>query len=335
MISLYTQRISARISPKAILLAVLVLCIIVLAIRGCAMSRGGEAPLPQKLDTADDMMLTVYLDDSGKTVSMGLEEYIVHAVAGEMPASFETEALKAQAVAARTYAARRALKGSPCGRGGADICTDSGCCQSFAGEDELRRNWADAYAINLARIEAAVYSTRGIIALYEGEPIEALYHSCSGGMTEDSANVFGSAPYLIGVASPNEEAATRFKASERFSRREFARTVNGAYPDAKLSARKLETQVETLDTFASGRVERIRLGGVTLTGREFRALFSLNSANFELEYSKDSVTVSTLGYGHGVGMSQYGANAMAQRGATYEEILLHYYTGITLGSACE
>ena len=178
------------------------------------------------------------------------------------------------------------------------------------------------------KLSGAVSATRGVILTYNGKPIEALFHSSSGGMTEDAANVFGGdAPYLKSVSSPGEEGFSRYSATVSFTRKQFANAVNVAIKGADISKNKLEEQVKILSKSESGRVTRLQLGGKTVTGRELRQALGLNSTAFTIEISPERVVVSTRGYGHGVGMSQYGAEAMAQRGADYKEILLHYYTG--------
>ncbi len=321
---------------KRLLLLAGALSFAILLLRGCLYAKsgggaGGSAP-------AEGVSLSVYDVKLKKTVRMGLEDYLVHVVAGEMPASFEEEALKAQAVAARTYTVRRmaALSGKPCGRGGADICTDSGCCQAYKTDEQLEARWGASYKINLARVREAVYATAGELLTYGGLPIEALFHSSSGGRTEDSENVFASAePYLVGVASPGEENAEHYADETRFSRTEAAKALNKLYPDAHVSAKKLSKQLNVLSRFESGRVNQIKVGDVTLTGRQFRQALDLMSANFSLSFSDNNMTVSTMGYGHGVGMSQYGANAMAHEGGDYKEILMHYYTGVKIESIDE
>ena len=183
------------------------------------------------------------------------------------------------------------------------------------------------------KLSGAVSATRGVILTYQGKPIEALFHSSSGGMTEDAANVFGGdAPYLKSVSSPGEEGFSRYSATVSFTRKQFANAVNAAIKGADISKNKLEEQVKILSKSESGRVTRLQLGGKTVTGRELRRALGLNSTAFTIEISPERVVVSTRGYGHGVGMSQYGAEAMAQRGADYKEILLHYYTGAVIES---
>ena len=168
--------------------------------------------------------------------------------------------------------------------------------------------------------------------LYGGAPIEALYHSASGGYTEDSENVFANAvPYLRAVESPDEVGTSHLTGSVRYARAELCALVNAALPEAALSPDALEDQVEILERSRSGRVQRLRLGGAALTGREARGLLGLDSALFTIAFDEDGVRFDTRGFGHGVGMSQTGANAMGLAGSDYRQILLHYYTGASLG----
>jgi len=293
------------------------------ALRGCAAARQEEAEAP---------VIAVFSEDTGEASPMPLEEYIVCVVGAEMPASFPLEALKAQAVAARTYAVRRmsAYGGSPCGRGGGEICTDSGCCQAFKTVETLKERWGDDAKRNYDKVREAVYSTAAEVAVYGGKPIEALYHSAAGGRTEDAQNVFSQAlPYLVGVDSPGEEASERFHEETRLSPKAFVSAVNGRWKGAGLRKSKLDKQVKILSRYESGQVKSIRLGGATVSGRDVRKLFGLNSANFTLDIG-DDVSIVTTGYGHGVGMSQYGARAMALEGRGYREILAHYYSGVVV-----
>ena len=262
---------------------------------------------------------------------MSLNEYLIGVVGGEMPASFPLEALKAQAVAARTYAVRRmaCYGGKGCGKDGADICTDSSCCQAYTAPAELKDNFGENARRYMDKLTEAVYSTDGQVILYNGSPIEALYHSSAGGRTEDAQNVFSSAlPYLVGVESPGEEGS-KYHGEKQYTPREFAAAVNKKWPKAKLDRKKLSSQVEILSRYDSGQVETLRLNKITVSGKEMRKLLNLNSANFTIDIS-DTVLIRTVGYGHGVGMSQYGARAMALGGADYREILTHYYTGVDI-----
>ncbi len=309
----------------------LAISLLVLMLRGCAIARnGGTEPDADADGDGGEAMVSIYDAEADKVYSLPLEEYVLRVTAAEMPASFSEEALKAQSVAARTYTARRMriFGGKPCGRGGADVCTDSTCCQAYRTREELCKKWGDAADMYFAKLDGAVSATRGIILTYGGKPIEALFHSSSGGMTEDAANVFGgNAPYLKSVSSPGEEAFSHYGATVSFTRAQFAAAVNAGIKGADISKDKLEEQVKILETSESGRVMKLKLGKKTVSGRELRRALGLNSTAFTMDISPERVTLSTRGYGHGVGMSQYGAEAMARRGADYEEILLHYYTG--------
>ena len=323
---------SGWIPPRALakgLLLILCFTLLVAAIRGCRLAAD---PAPAPADD-DDLTLTVYLHDQDKTVKMSLDEYLYGVLGGEMPASFPLEALKAQAVAARTYTVRRmaSLGGNPCSRDGADICTDSSCCQSYRSPEALAENWGSQAKQYADKLRQAVADTHGLIAVYDGEPIEALYHSAAGGHTEDAQNVFSHAlPYLVGVESPGEQDAAHYQETVSFSPKELARTLNKAFPKANLSASKLDRQLKIQARYDSGQVQTLRLGDTTISGKAFRKALDLRSANFTLDISQDQVSITTCGYGHGVGMSQYGARAMALEGADFQQILTHYYTGIQL-----
>ncbi len=294
----------------------LLLALLACAVRGCRLSKEQSGDTIRLLNA-----------ETGEVAEIDMEEYIASVVGAEMPASFPLEALKAQAVAARTYAIRRRENGG-CGAG--EVCTDSGCCQSYKTPEQLREKFGGDAALYMAKLKEAAQSTAGEYLTYRGEPIEALYHSSAGGRTEDAENVFCSAvPYLVSVESPGEEAAGKYAAEVTLSKAEFAERVNKKWPAAGLKKEKLTEQVRVISRTEGGRVQELRLGGATVSGRELRKLLELNSANFTISIGEE-VTIRTLGYGHGVGMSQYGARAMALSGKGYEEILRHYYTGAEL-----
>lgn len=300
-----------------------------LLMRGCSIARRahGGAALPAAEASVN---VNIYDDETGQVYQLPLEEYVLRVVAAEMPASFSLEALKAQSVAVRTYTVRRLgeFGGKQCGKGGADVCTASACCQAYRTRSALADAWGSGAQMYFAKLEKAVEATRGLILTYSGEPIEALFHSASGGMTEDAQNVFGAdTPYLKSVMSPGEDDIAAQSATLAFTRAQFAAAVNAAFAAAGLDAAQLEAQIEILARSPSGRVLKLRLGGATLSGRQMRSALGLNSTAFTITPDAQRVTITTAGRGHGVGMSQYGAEAMAQRGADYEEILLHYYTG--------
>lgn len=267
--------------------------------------------------------------NEGSMERIELEDYLVHVVAGEMPASYETEALRAQAVAARSYIAWKlpAYGGSGCSRGG-DVCTDSEHCMAYQSEEALRARWGDRFDEYYEKIRAAVQDTAGQVMVWNGEPIQALFHSSSGGRTEDAQAVWGTAfPYLTSVESEGEENEQR---TVRLTAKDLAAKLNAAFDGAGLTADTVRTQFLVRSRTQSGRADTVKVGKVTATGKAVRAALDLSSANFTIDWQGGESVITTVGYGHGVGMSQVGANAMAQQGSTYRDILTHYYTGATL-----
>lgn len=295
---------------------------------------GTEAtPTPEATFMPLGVPILVYDKAQDKVITMDLEMYTFRAVSAEMPAGYDLEALKAQAVASRTLAVYK-MEGHPSEDNGAAVCTDPAHCQAYADETQQRAKWGADYDANCAKLWQAVNATRGEIAAYGGSPIEVFFHSTSGGITEDAENVFSHGePYLVSVSSTGEESAPRYRSTVRFTREQFAGAINSLYPGAKLSAASLEKSFCVKARYASGRVQTVASGGVTLTGQQVRSLFSLNSTNFTVSFTEKEVVVETLGYGHGVGMSQVGANAMAQSGSDYKAILTHYYQGVQIQKA--
>lgn len=283
-----------------------------------------------------DLDTSVYDHKSGTLIVMPLESYLIGVVAGEMPASFHPEALKAQAVAARTLAVykMRALGGRGCSQHPeADVCTSFAHCQAWVSEAAMRKNWGDRFEENYETVKAAVTSTRGEIIQYEGNPIEVLYHSTSNGKTECSGEVFSTAlPYYQVVESFGEENFSKFHNQVTVTNQEFIRIFKKSYPSAKLTPGNLADQIRINSYTESGRIQRMTVGGISLRGADFRRVFGLHSADITLQFGKDAVTMNTKGFGHGVGMSQAGADAMAGRGYLYDEILRHYYQGTVIGS---
>lgn len=257
------------------------------------------------------------LHTDGTRQQMELDSYVLCVLLAEMPADFEVEALKAQAVAARTVALR-------CVRGGdrhaGAICTDSKCCQAYMTEDAYRADGGTAE--NISKIRSAVESTREQVLTYGGELIEAVYFSCSGGYTEDAAAVWGNdVPYLQAVASPGEEGAAAFAQTLQFTAAEFAACL-----DRQLSGSP-ESWMGPVSRTEGGGVATMVIGGKTYTGTQLRTALGLASTAFTISVAGQTITVQTVGLGHRVGMSQYGADAMAVTGSSYEEILAHYYQG--------
>lgn len=273
--------------------------------------------------------LRVAMED-GTVAVMTLADYLWSVVAAEMPASFEPEALKAQAITARTYAVWKMAAGDA-DHPDADVCTDITCCQAYIAPEQAAANWGGSAAVYQQKITSAVRSTDGQVITYEGEPIQAVFFSSAAGRTEDAVAVWGSAvPYLVGVDSPEGEGVPNYETQVTLTSAEVKKRVLEKYPGADLSGSP-DSWFKNRTLTASGRVSTIDVGGITMKGTEVRALFGLRSACFTVTNGGDAVTFHVTGYGHGVGMSQYGANAQAREGKTCEEILKWYYTGVEIG----
>ena len=291
----------------------------------------GEATLPidRAITTASarDKGRAVRLKlDDGQVVELTMAEYLWGVVAAEMPASFEQEALKAQACAARTYTVTR--QNNPSDKHpDADICGDSTCCQAYIDRADAEARWGLNAQEYSEKIERAVTETDGLGILYNGQPIQALFFSSAAGKTVDAVEVWGnSVDYLKSVDSPEGDEVPNYHTQAVFSAEEVKSLTLASYPGADLTGEPSGWfgQASRND---GGGVISIPLGGVTLTGSQVRSLFSLRSATFTVSYTDGNFTFDVTGYGHGVGMSQYGANAMAKEGSTFRDILTWYYTG--------
>lgn len=270
----------------------------------------------------DEMVHISVLTDAG-VVDMELEAYICGVVLGEMPADFELEALKAQAVVARTYTCRKLDDPK---HSNAHLCTDASCCQAFCSADAFLQGGGTEES--LQKVRSAVITTAGEVLRYNGELIEATYFSCSGGKTEDAKAVWGTdVPYLQSVSSPGEEAATHYTDTVTFSATQFAEKLGVS--DAAL----WDQGIGSIAYTRGGGVETIQIGGIVFSGTRVRQMLGLRSTAFVITWAGENVTVTTKGFGHRVGMSQYGAEAMAVAGELYEEILYHYYPGTVLSPA--
>ena len=279
-------------------------------------------------------MVKVYLTEEKRVVELPLEEYIKGVVSSEMPLSFNKEALKAQAIAARTYTAAHVFSNTGCANGnGADLC-DTVHCQVYTPKEKKIEQLGTEGDSKWKLIEEVVEETKGQVLTYSGEIVEgAFYFSTSGGRTENVEDVFSTAlPYLRSVESIGEDVAPRYKESKSIDNYRFIQTVNGNYSKANLTEGNLENQITINSYTEGGSVKEIALGNITISGVDFRRLFGLNSANFKLEFLNNEIVISCMGFGHGVGMSQWGANVMAGQGKTCEEILKHYYTGVEIAT---
>lgn len=276
--------------------------------------------------------IQIFDDSTREMLEFPLEKYIEGVVAAEMPASFHLEALKAQALVARTYAVKRMriFGGTGCATQlQADLCTDPSTGQAWLGEGQLRERWGYFdYFFNARRIRAAVESTAGLIVAYHGEPIDALYHSTSGGKTEAAQFVWGQpVPYLVSVDSPGEEKAPRFSETRLFTLTELAARLAVPPGDLQDLVQRGGLPMEVLGKSPTGRATQVRVGSLSLTGRDVREKLGINSTWFEAQAARGGIEITTRGFGHGVGMSQYGADAMARQGGSYQEIIAHYYPG--------
>lgn len=291
------------------------------------------APTDSTLDSG--LTLRVYFADAEEIRLLPLEDYVFGALAAEMPANYAPEALKCQAIAARTRAVAqsRAFGGNGCVRHpDCDICTDSACCQAYQTDAQLQARWGSEYVVLRARIDRAGPAQQTACAHQPAAcPIEVLYHACSGGKTEDAAAVFASAkPYLVSVDSPGEEGYAGFRADTSFTCEEAADLLLRAFPGCSVTADTLPSAIRLQSTTASGRVATLLVGSQTVRGADFRKALSLRSTYFTWEADGGSIVFHTVGYGHGVGLSQAGAQAMAADGADFAEILAHYYPGTQL-----
>ena len=285
------------------------------------------SPEPLVKNSWDEGQKVQVLLESGQVEQMTMAEYLWRVVAAEMPASFEEEALRAQAVCARTYTL---WKMETAAHEGADLCDDSACCQAYTTHEEAEERWGDLAAAYTGKIAGAVEDTDGQVLTYEEAPIQAVFFSSSVSSTEDAAAVWGnSLPYLVSVPSPEGEEVPNYRSTVTLTAAEVRTLVTESGMGITLSGDSA-TWLSDVQYNTSGRVAELTVGGVTVSGGVARSLFGLRSACFEVVEEDGVFTFSVTGYGHGVGLSQYGANAMAKQGSTWEDIVRHYYTGITI-----
>ena len=248
-----------------------------------------------------------------------------------MPANFEQEALNAQALVARTYTIYSIVHNNG-KHGDADICDDSGCCQAWISKEDRMARWDEAERENNWRkIEIAVNTTAGKIITYNGEVIDAFFHSNSGGTTEAPVNVWGGTnyPYLQSVETAGEDAYSQYSSEVVITKEELKNKILEKHADFSIDYSQSDC-IQILEYTESGRVKTIKIGNLNLSGVEVRTLLGLRSANFEVSIDGDNIKFSVKGYGHGVGMSQTGADSMAKQGSNYEEIVKHFYTGVEI-----
>ncbi|MDF2533307.1 MAG: spoIID [Clostridia bacterium] len=277
-------------------------------------------------ESFDSMKISVFNVGQDKLQEMDLEEYVLGVLAGEMPSSFQLEALKAQALAARTYTLMKATAfgGKGCdAHPGADICTDFAHCQAFEDPKSIKYNY-DKY-------KQAVLDTKGEVIVYDDNLIQAVFHSTSGGKTENSEEVWTSkVPYLRSVSSEYEDDSPKLITDREIKVSDFISAMKKIDSKLQLSSKSIQNQVKILDRSEGGRITRLSVGGKVLSGSAVRSALGLNSSNFNISYQGDTMKFTVMGNGHGVGLSQYGADGMAQKGSKYDEIVKHYYQGVEI-----
>lgn len=257
----------------------------------------------------------ISLIHNGNTINIELEDYVIGVVAAEMPASFHIEALKAQSVIARTYALNKLSKGV--------TLTDNNSTQNYIDIDQMRNKWGADFDKYYNKIKDAVLSTEGTTLKYNDEYIDAVYFSTSNGYTEDSINVWGNdIPYLKSVESYWDRDASSFFRTQTMDLNTFNSKLG-----TNISNRD---EISIIERNSSSRVSKISVGGKIFSGVQFRNILGLRSADFDIGLNDNLLTITTRGYGHGVGMSQYGANGMAQNGYNYKQILSHYYSNVSI-----
>lgn len=258
--------------------------------------------------------ITVYRSN-GSVINLNMTDYLIGVVSSEMPASFNLEALKAQSVLARTYA----LKAKQTGK----KLTDTVSTQSYIDMDQMKNKWGNSFNTYYNKIKNAVENTNGEYLSYNGNYIEALYHSTNNGKTESSLDVFGNYyPYLISVSSEYDKNASSYLKA-------ISMPIDTISNKLGLSLNN-DSVISILSYTDGGNIKEININGNNFSGKKIRELLGLRSADFDISISDNNANITTRGYGHGVGMSQYGANGMANAGYGYKDILSHYYPGTTL-----
>ena len=285
----------------------------------CSHREKKEKPAPAR----EDMIMEVYNPDIERMSSGELEDYIKGVVGAEMPALFPEEALKAQAVAARTYAVRKMREAKSNA-----VPYDIG--QAYLTPDQLKERWGNHFGEYYEKVSDAVDATQDEIMVYEKEPILAVFHAESAGKTENSENVWEQEiPYLKSVDSSVDEQAPDFEKETTLTCDEVVRRLTGKQGDLGLTAENIGTNLEIMERSKAGYIQKVKVGTKVLTGKQVREALGLRSANFMIKQNApNAITFVTRGYGHGAGMSQYGACFMAKEGKSYREILGHYYSGV-------
>ncbi len=259
-----------------------------------------------------------------------LDEYLCGVVSAEMPVDFDIEALKAQAIVARTYTIYKIMQNQS-KHGDANICDDSSCCQAWITKQDRQEKWEeDKREDNWNKIVLAVNETKGKIITYNGKPINAFFHSNSGGATEAPVNVWGGGgyPYLQSVETAGEEGYEQYSSELQLSKEEFISKLKEKYSDFSIDFSDANC-IQIIEYTTGGRIKTIKIGNHNLSGVEVRSIFSLKSANFTIEIN-ENIKFNVKGYGHGVGLSQTGSDSLAKQGYNCEDIIKHFYVGVNV-----
>lgn len=284
-----------------------------------------------KYDYAKYAVIKLYHAKTGEMEELSIDQYLYGVVSAEMPANYEIEALKAQSVVARTYTLYQMMNSSG-KHGEADICDDSTCCQAWISKEDRLAKWDENLReSNWNKIVKAVDSTQGEIITYNGKPIDAFFHANSGGKTETAINVWGGTnfPYLQSVQTSGEDAYSGYNSEVELTKDELLNKLKEKHPDTQINFDEQDA-IKIIEYTESGRVRTIKFGNTEIAGTEARTLFGLKSTNFSFEINGDTIKFIVIGYGHGVGMSQTGADSMAKTGSNYKEIIKHFYTGVEI-----
>lgn len=268
--------------------------------------------------------------ETNEIEEINLDEYLCGVVSAEMPANYEMEALKAQAVVARTYTLYKIINSKPHGEE-ADICDSYECCQAWISKEERFEKWDDSTENeNWNKIVTAVNETKGKVITYEGNLINSFFHANSGGKTEIPVNVWGGTgyPYLQVVETSGEEGYTQYSSEVQLTIEELVNKFKEKYEDIAVNLENISEEIKILEYTESGRVKTLKVGNKNIAGTEVRSILGLRSTNFDIEINDNNIKFKVTGYGHGIGMSQTGADAMAKQGSNYEQIIKHFYVGV-------
>ena len=264
-------------------------------------------------------IVRVYRSNYDRVDRIPIEEYIVGVVSGEVPVSFDIEALKAQAVASRSYVMFQISKNK---NKDFDVY-DTVLNQVYLDSSDLRDRWGDDYVSNINKVKKAVIDTSGEYLVYDDKVVEAMFFSTSTGVTENSEEIFSSSvPYLRSVVSTWDEISPVYTDLKRFNKDEFYNLLNLKFSE--------KLNINITNTTSTGRIVEIYINGIKFSGKDVVSKLKLRSSYFSITEYADSIVVNTKGYGHGVGMSQYGAQGMALDGYSYDEILKYYYSGVEI-----